>query len=211
MRRMLAIVAAALVLNWGGLVGSSAGAQEKNQNPNSKGQLTSDKEKFDELGKALEQQGGRVEDPHPPDPSMQHEHGKMIRPYVSEGGSGGHAPEEGAFNLAPGNLLELEAAIPKNMTNNLSYKVEDESIVQLLPTGVRTLVPVSMIAGEPKPVTGMVRYAALFQAREEGETTIHLTIGRRQYQYKVTVKKESPGNQQKRKGQDEQKSSSGEK
>lgn len=113
--------------------------------------------------------------------------GDMIRPLVPAGASGPSAPDEGSFQLRPGDVLEIECAIPKNIESNMIFKVEDTNVVKMIPIGVRQLVPVSMVGGEPKKITGMIRGVALFQAEGEGQTTIRLDLGLRQYQYKVKV------------------------
>ncbi len=139
------------------------------------------------ISEALKQEGGRIIDEHRPDADVQHQRGNLYRPMLPSGGGGVAAVEEGMFTLRPGDLLELECAIPDDRAAHLSFQVEDEKVLKLLPTGVRKLVPMSMIGGEPKPITGLERYTSLFQAQDEGETIVRLTLGKQQFQYRIKV------------------------
>ncbi len=113
--------------------------------------------------------------------------GELFRPMVPTGGSGPIAVEEATFTLNPGDMLELECAIPLNDLGHVEFAVEDESVVSLFPAGVRHLRPLSIVGGQPKEVMGMNRMSAIFQAQKEGETIIHLNLGLKQKQYKVKV------------------------
>ena len=115
-------------------------------------------------------------------------HGNLVRPLVPEGARGARAVEEGSFTLRPGDMLEIECAIPHDMATHMLYKSDDEEIVKLIPAGVRQLKPVAMVGGKPKPITGMLRFTAIFQAQQKtGKTVIRLNLGEKQYQYNIEV------------------------
>lgn len=119
--------------------------------------------------------------------------GALIRPMVPEGGSGPSAPEEGAFVLRPGDLLELECATPESLPHNMTTIVDDTKIIRLLPIGLRELKPMAMVGGEPRPLTGTYRVSAVFEAQAEGKTIIRLNAGRRQWEYRIEVREQEHG------------------
>lgn len=115
--------------------------------------------------------------------------GDLLRPMLAEGETGPFAVEEGSFSLRPGDMLELECDIPRNADDRPTFQVEDEDVIQMIPSGVRRVVHLAMVGGSPKPITGRHRYSAIFQARKEGETMVRLNLGRRRFQYSIKVRK----------------------
>lgn len=205
-RRVFVTLAFTLVTAGGFLTASVVGSgspqeggrQEQSSRDGKDSDAQKGKTKGSQAGNVFQQQGGRLKaggsgsqgDQGQNKADTQIFSGKLIRPMVAAGDYGPSAPEEGSFTLRPGDVLELECAIPKNIHGNISFNVADKEILEMVPIGVRELVPVAMVGGQPRPITGMVRTMALFQAQKEGKTMIRLNLGLRQTQYHVTVERE---------------------
>lgn len=183
--QFLTVLAAAL-----GIISLAAAPQAPGQNPQEKTKSTQNT-RIERFERAAQEKGGKFlpgERGETPDPSQAKKtSGVLFRPMMPSGGSGAEAIEEATFTLHPGDMLELECTIPKNRTAHEMYAVEDSNVVAMYPAGVRRLVPLAIVGGQPKRITGEQRYLALFQAQNEGETIIHLNIGLRQLQYRVKV------------------------